>query len=66
MARFIELIDNHNIKHAIRVTTIEQIYNLDVKGNETCICLTHDRIVVPVPYEDIIKIISKKGGSSWQ
>lgn len=66
MARFIELIDNHNIKHAIRVAKIEQIYDLGVKGNETCICLTHDRIVVPVPYEDIIKMISKKGGSSWQ
>ncbi len=34
MARFIELIDNHNIKHAIRVATIEQIYELGVKGNE--------------------------------
>lgn len=66
MARFIELIDNHNIKHAIRVAKIEQIYELGVKGNETCICLTNDRIVVPVPYEDIIKRISKKGGSPWQ
>lgn len=66
MARFIELIDYRDIKHAIRVANIEQIYELGVKGNETCICLTHDRIVVPVPYEDIIKMISKKGGSSWQ
>ena len=55
--------DKDKLKHTI---TKEQIYELGVKGHETCIRLTHDRIIVPVPYEDIIKMISKKGGSPWQ
>lgn len=63
MAKFIELIDNKNIKHFVNIDKIEQVLN--VKGNETLICLPNDRFIVRNSYEDIVKNINKKGGFPW-
>lgn len=65
MAKFIEIIDNRGIKHYISIAQIEQVYELGVKGKETCICLPHDRIISLTPYNDIVKMINKKGGLLW-
>lgn len=65
MAKFIELIDNKNIKHFVNIDKIEQVYKLNVKDNETLICLPNDRFIVRNLYEDIVKKINKKGGFPW-
>lgn len=65
MAKFIELIDIRDIKHFVNIDKIEQVYKLDVKGNETLICLPNDRFIVRNSYEDIVKNINKKGGFPW-
>lgn len=66
MARYIELIDNRNIKHFVNVDKIEQIYQLNVTCNETLICLSNDRFIARKSYEDIVKLINKKGGFPWR
>lgn len=65
MAKFIEIIYNLGIKHCINIAKIEQVYELVVNGNGTCIVLPHDRIIVLAPYKDIVKMINKKGGFLW-
>lgn len=65
MAKFIELIDIRDIKHFVNIDKIEQVYKLDVKGNETRICLPNDRFIVRNSYEYIVKNINKKGGFPW-
>lgn len=65
MAKFIELIDNKDIKHFVNIDKIEQVYKLNVKGNETLICLPNYRFIVRNLYEYIVKKINKKGGFPW-
>ena len=65
MAKLIELIYVRDIKHFVNIDKIEQVYKLDVKGNETLICLPNDRFIVRNSYEDIVKNINKKGGFPW-
>ena len=63
MAKFIELIDYRDVKHFVNIDKIEQVLN--VKCNETLICLPNDRFIVRNSYEDIVKNINKKGGFPW-
>nr|DAI02955.1 MAG TPA: Flagellar and Swarming motility protein [Bacteriophage sp.] len=63
MAKFIELIDYRDVKHFVNIDKIEQVMN--VKGNETLICLANDRFIVRNSFEDIVKNINKKGGFPW-
>lgn len=66
MTRYIELIDNRNIKHFVNIDKIEQVYQLNVTRNETLICLSNDRFIARKSYEDIVKFINKKGGFPWR
>ena len=63
MAKFIELIDYRDVKHFVNIDKIEKVLN--VKGNETLICLPNDRFIVRNSFEDIVKNINKKGGFPW-
>ena len=66
MARYIDLIDNRNIKHFVNIDKIEQVYQLNVTCNETLICLPNDYFKAIKSYEDIVKFINKKGGFPWR
>lgn len=66
MAKFIEIIDNLGVNHCVNIAKIEQVYELVVNDKNTCIVLTHDRIIVRASYKDIVKMLNKKGGFSWQ